>query len=254
MLLFVAFINTSFSQTNPSKIISPELKSVRDVFERRNFDKTLWNLHYLDDSDKYLPIKAENVIIDIDKYLSVPPIENTRAGEMKEFKLIKKYRNTLDSTLNSLKLFSRGQRGEFLYIKQGSNPIHFASFNDTALSLIISGAYIGIIYNTLKLTSRQRAAKVITTYILPSLTSFANNFKTNEVKYFGMTFLYGSKNFLEEGSLATKPEFVGFVASSFLIKRYASGIITEDELINASDIYICDRDMFENKKIKIVLE
>lgn len=229
--------------------------NIKDIIERRNFDKISWDLAASDD-EKYAAIKAGDVMTYINTYLSNIPIENKRTGEIKEFNLIKKYKNNFDSTFEDFKLLSTGERGNFVFTKENSNPIHFGLYNDTALSLLISGLCIDKVYNTLKLTSRQRATKVVMTYILPQLIVFLHKFKTKEIKYFSMTCVYGSKDFSDESANATKGEFVGFIASRNIIQKYVLHDITEDELINAADIYICDRDMgiSEIKKIKITLE
>ena len=258
-LLIVVFLQTItsnlFSQTAETKKYSPQLMNIQDVIEGKSFDKILWQIVASDD-DKYKPIKAEGVMTYINTYLSKNPTENKRTGEIKEFNLIKKYSKNFDSTFDDFRILPSGDRGNFVFTKEWSNPIHFGLYNDTALSLLISGLYIDKVYNAIKLTSRQRATKVVMTYILPQLIVFLHEFKTNEIKYFGMTCVYGCKDFGDESPNATKGEFVGFIAPKRLISKYVLHTITEDEFINAADIYISDRDMgiAEIKKIKIVLE
>jgi hypothetical protein len=245
-------LNNGFSQ---ERKISPQLMNIKDIFGFLAFDRNDWDLYGHYNDEKYTPIKAENVIDDIDKYISKPPTTDRHNGDIKEFNLIKKYRNNFDSAFNELKLLGIDQLGEFFYTQDISLPIHFGLYGDTALSIIISGAYIDNVYNTLKLTSKQRATKVITTYILPSLKAFSENFSTKDIKYFGMTCLYGSKDFSSDEALNTKGEYVAFIASSKLIQKYVAGDLTEDDLVDAADIYVSDRDMItEIKKIKIVIE
>ncbi|MEP6466162.1 MAG: hypothetical protein ABJB05_07635 [Parafilimonas sp.] len=249
---FLSVFLNSFSQ---ERKVSAELMNVKDVFEVANFDRTRWELYAKYHSTEDAPVKAENVIADIDKYLSKVPTTDGRNGEIKEYNLIKKYRDNLDSTFRGLQLLSRDQLGEFMYDIGVSLPVEFGLYGDTALSVIISGIFIDKIYNTLKLTSKQRATKVVTTYILPSFKALSENFTNKEIKYFGMTCVYGSKDFTDESTLATKSEFVAFIAPVSLIRKYVSGDLTEDELVEASDVYISDRDMVTDiKKIKIVIE
>jgi hypothetical protein len=257
IILSVLLALTVFGQQDntKSKTASPKLLNVKNVFSIANFDRTRWSLYTEYNDSKYAPTKAEDVMSDIDDYLLVTPTENKRQGEILEFELIKKYRTNIDTTFQGLKLFGSDNLGEFLYSKKIALPVHFGMLGDTALSFIISGVYIGNVYNTLKFTNRQRAKKVVTTYILPSLKAFSKSFSGKEVKYFGITCIYGSKNFADDGALATKPEFVAFIASAKSIRQFVSGDLTEDDLINSADIYVCDRDMVaEIKKIKIILE
>lgn len=235
------------------------------------FDKISWQVQ--DNKPEYSPVPSRLVMKDIDTYLLKWKPNNDSLGKElqsekiftlikkygkefqseKVFKLIKKYRNNFDSIFKDL---ANSNTDRFVYFQDVTLPIHFGLFNGTALSFLISGAVSDNIYNTLKLTSKQRAAKVITTYILPALKTVANNFHSKEIKYFGMSCAYGSKDFGDDDPNATKGEFVSFLAPCDLIRKYASSDITEDELVNAADIYISDRDMGiqEIKKIKIVLE
>lgn len=229
--------------------------NVKKILERTAFDKISWQIQNTE--KEYNPKPAILVINDIDNYLiKWKPNDDSLGIEFrpkKIFALIKKYRNKFDSIFID---FNNTNTNRFVYFHEVALPIYFGLFNDTALSLVISGVVSDNVYNTLKLTSKQRAAEVIATYILPALKTLANNFTNKEIKYFGMSCVYGSKDFGDDDPNATKGEFVSFLAPSRLIKKYASSDITEDELINAADIFISDRDMeiHEIKKIKIVIE
>lgn len=250
-ILFYLIPIICFSQ----RILSPELMNIKDVFNVNSFERTTWELYSNHNHKEYAPVRSGDVIKYIDKYLSKTLTKDGRNGEIKEFNLIKKYRSNLDSIFQRFGLLGSDQLGEFLFDKDISVPVQFGLYSDSALSLIISGAYIDNVYNTLKLTSKQRATKVLTTYILSSLKSYAKSFNDNEIKYFGMTCIYGSKDFSDESPLATKAEFLAFIAPVSLIRKYVSGDLTEDELVNTSDIYVCDRDMVTDiKKIKIIIE
>ena len=244
-----------FSQVENVKSANPNLMGVKDVIGIANFDRTTWSLYAQYKNVEYAPTKSEEVIKDIDTFLLKRPTFNERKGQMKEFDLINKYRNIIDTTFQGLGLLGGDQLGEFLYTKNLSLPVHFGLYGDTALSFIVSSTFIDNVYNTLKFTARQRAAKVVTTYILPSLKSFTRAYTGKEIKYFGMTCVYGSKDFSNNGALSTKAEFVAFIAPVNKIRQYVNGDITEDELIAIADIFVCDRDMVaEIKKIKIDLE
>jgi hypothetical protein len=249
--MLLAF-STFAQDTTKQEVISPELMNVKDAFIRaRLVDGTYWSLYAKHNEKKYSPTKAEDVMTDVDNYLEVTPSVNKSQGRIKEFELIKKYRNNIYTTFQGLKLLGTDQLGEFFY-EDSYLPTHFAMYGDTALSFIITGVFIDNVYNTLKLTARQRATKVLTTYILTSLTAFANSFHGTEIKYLGMACVYGSKDFSDDD---TKEEFVGFIAPVKLINKYIAGDLTEDDLVNGADVFIGDRDMSVGvKKIKITLE
>src|SRR5690606_36312941 len=123
-----------------------------------------------------------------------------------EFSLIKEYQNSVKNFFNELD-FINDITGSFLYNDKTELPIHFALFNDKSLTLIISSVYVKHTYNTLELSSKQRATKVLTTYILPSIKEFAKHFSDNKIEYFGITCTYGSKDFSSNSELDTEPEF-----------------------------------------------
>lgn len=256
-LLLLLTSNLLFGQndSNLVKLSIANLKNVKDIFTFANFDKTTWSLWTLYNQKKYAPNKAENIKEDIDKYLLKYMSKEKNQEQNINLFLIDKYKNNITAAFNELKILSSDQLGEFLYSKEATLPLQFGLTSDTSLSFIITGTYIDNVYNTLKFTSRQRASQVITSYIIPSIKKIAKSFNGEEIKYFGMTCVYGSRDFSESITLSTKPEFIAFLAPMKIINKYIAGDITEDSLIESSEIFVCDRDMIaEIKKIKIKLE
>lgn len=254
LLIVITFPLISFSQ-NKTTSKSTELTNMKSILERRCFDKISWQVQ--DAKPEYKPVYAMLVINDIDKYLL-----NWRPNDdsldiafrpKKIFSLIKKYRSSFEKTFLDLQ---SSEADKFLYFHRSSLPIYFGLFKDSALSLLFSGVVSDNVYNTLRLTAKERAAKVIATYILPALRIVAEDFNTKEIKYFGFSCVYGSKDFGNDEPNGTKAEFISFLAPSDLVRKYNSSDITESELVNAADIYISDRDMQlrEIKKIRIAIE
>ena len=255
--LLIALCTLTYGQQEiaKQKTFSPKLMNVKDIFIITGLDKGQWTLYAANKAREYAPKKAETIIAVIDTFLLKPPTENKSKGQINEFGLIKKYRNNIDNIFKELELISSDQYGSFFCSGFTNLPVHFAVYGDTALSLIVSGVFIDNIYNTLRMTERQRAAKVITTYILPNFKSFTKSFQGKEIKYFGMICVYGTKDFSDDGSFATKPETVAFISPVKFIRRYVAGDLTEEDMINFADIFISGREMgFEYKKIKITLE
>lgn len=228
---------------------------IKQILEKTCFDKISWQIQ--DTKPEYNPISAMFVINDISKYLlKWKPQDDSLDIEFRAkrvFTLVKKYQDTFEKTFLD---FQDSKADKFLYFQGTSLPVHFGLFNNTDLTLLISGVVSDDVYNTLKLTAKERVAKVITTYILPALKIVAENFTDQQIKYFGISCIYGSKDFGDDDPNGTKAESISFLAPSALIKKYNSSDITEDELVNTADIYISDRDMsfHEIKKIKIVIE
>ena len=142
----------------------------------------------------------------------------------------------------------------FLGVKNIEVPIKISNYNVTSKLFLIKGIASTDIYNTLRLTSRQRASKIITSRIIPSLKSL-KPILNKEFDYVGMGVVFGSKDFSDKSALALKEDYVFFIAPKSKIIDFNNNKITEDELIQSADVYISDREMsFDVKKVKIALE
>ena len=210
-------------------------------------DKTLWSLGIKYKTEKYLPIKSEDVKIFIDSFFVAP-----KSNECDKF-YIKKYKKEIDTLLTNIK-FLGDDYCTFLGVKSAELPIKISNYNSTSKLFLIKGIASTDIYNTLRLTSRQRASKIITTRIIPSLKSL-RPILNKEFDYIGLGVVFGSKDFSDKSTLALKEDYVFFIAPKSKIIDFNNNKITEDELIQSADVYISDREMsFDVKKVKIALE
>lgn len=210
-------------------------------------DKTLWSLGLKYKTEKYLPIKSENVKIFIDSFLVAD-----KSNECDKF-YIKKYKKEIDTLLTNLKFFG-DDYCTFLGVKSTELPIKISNYNSTSKLFLIKSIASTDIFNTLRLTSRQRASKIITTRIIPSLKSL-KPILNKEFDYVGMGVVFGSKDFSDKSTLALKQEYVFFIAPKSKIIDFNNNKITEDELIQSADVYISDGEMsYDIKKIKITIE
>jgi hypothetical protein len=210
-------------------------------------DKTTWSLGVNYKKEEYVPIKSENVKILIDSFIVSP-----KSNECDKF-YIKKYKKEIDTLFTNMKFLSDGYC-TFLGVKNTEVPIKISNYNVTSKLFLIKGIASTDIYNTLKLTSRQRASKIITSSIIPSLKSL-KPILNKEFDYVGLGVVFGSKDFSDKSALALKEEYVFFIAPKSKIIDFNNNKITEDELIQSADVYISDREMsYDVKKVKITLE
>jgi hypothetical protein len=245
-------IDNTFSQEKSDSLY---LMTVKNRLNYEQFSRTSWDLYRFNPADEnYFPKSTKYVVQDIDRFLSNPSKEDKVKGRINEFSLIKEYKSNLKSFFNELD-FINDISGSFLYNEKTELPIHFAVFNDKSITLIISSVYIKHTYNTLELSSKQRATKVITSYILPSLKEFAKHFSDTKIEYFVISCTYGSKDFSDDNTLNTKPEFLAFMVPAEPLKKYVDLEITEEALVNSAEIFLSDRDMVTGlKKIEITLD
>jgi hypothetical protein len=107
----------------------------------------------------------------------------------------------------------------------------------------------------LKTTNRQRATIILTGKAFPALKAMSDVFNIDEIKYFGVTIFYASKDFSDRYTLTPRTEFLSVIVPSDKCKLFGKGELSEDELLESADIYTKDRDMVTGiKKIKLTIQ
>lgn len=125
----------------------------------------------------------------------------------------------------------------FLY---AVTPYQFCSYNDTALVLYISALEDGEIYNLGKTTEKKVISKVLDQCLLPSLKAL-DDFKTDEVKYIGISVYYGCKDTRDGAPKEpVTPYCITMVARLEQLQQYTAGLITGKGLMANADIYLSD--------------
>ena len=145
-------------------------------------------------------------------------------------------------------------RPYFLY-GETSLPVRFASFKDKTV-LLISQIGVETVFNTLSLGTKERAARIISSNMIPELKRLYDTFKDTDLGYLGMVIAYGSKDFSEKSDvLNLKEEVVSLVVAKDTIQSFIQGEVTDNELVKNSSVFLSDRDMvFDVKKIEVELE
>lgn len=135
-------------------------------------------------------------------------------------------------------------------------PFRFAD-KDGKKCVILTDMASPTMYNTIRTTSRSRAAKVLTSCLIPNVSYLYEAFEKSDIAFLGLTIVFGSKDFsVKSDVMNLKPEMLAFVCPREKCKQFIEGIITESEFIDASDVYITDRDMssLDFKKVKLQIE
>jgi hypothetical protein len=188
----------------------------------------------------------EEVIANIDTWLSKEPQDTTPKCERMELRYVAQYH---DSLARFLRVLDR----EFL-CPENCLPVRFAQ-RDGGVTLVVLGVSSENNYNILRTTARSRAAKEIQSTVLSLLGRFKRFFSGGDIKYFAVQVIYGSENFSDENHISQKAEAVTLVVSAVKYLEFAAYKITEEQLIRASDIYLSDRDDLGGiKKVEITLE
>lgn len=233
-------------ETNaPKQIKLPVFNDIIDITSMMG--KTNWSLGVHFQKAEYAPVKPAVVINDINEF-----VNNGKSGHELEKLLLKKYKGSIDSTFGNMSLIG-SSLGSFVYLRNSEIPIRFCSYKEVSKLCFITGIALDNVYNTLRLTSRQRARKVLTESLLPSLKNF-KPMLNKEFDYIGLGAIYGCKDFSDDYA-STREEYLAIVVSCKKVKDYIAGNITEDELVESADIISVDSEMVTGtKRIKITLE
>lgn len=163
--------------------------------------------------------------------------------------LLAKYRPNLTHFLEELDYAPGDDRG--LYYDDF--PFVLYSVNKQP-ALIFSWISSDSVYNTLRLSARERAAKEFHASIVPVLIEMSQQLSDTSFGYYGASVVYGSKDFTEEDSTA-KADALMVVASSEDCRKTAKAEITEQELADRSQIYLMERQGGGNiLRVKIQVE
>ena len=248
LILFFGFcILTSFAQ---SKINLDPLMEDYILAELSAHNKTNWSLYFKGNHKEDRPITTNEINLKLNAYLKDEPKINGRRGEIKEFQLVKKYRYLIDSMFNHVISFGGGT--EPLYFIYDS-PVRFGLHKDGKLTMMVNSGAISDTYKTINFTHRQRAAKVVSTYLFNILSKYTETINYDEIQYLGLSIVYGSSD--PSTFFNIEPEIICLICELKKLKQFVNKELTEDELLNYCDVYAGSRDMnMSVKKIKLTLE
>lgn len=166
-----------------------------------------------------------------------------------EGNLIIKYRNQIRQLLNALDAMSG--RTPFYFESAAVKSLHYKDGNCIIINLALD-----IVYNTIRTTSNSRFAEVLRACIIPHLSHFSKEFKSEEIINFGIIITYGSRNILgKTGYPELKAESGCIIINKNDCRKFTDGEITENELLANSSVYLSDRDMIGGiKKVDIKID
>ena len=111
------------------------------------------------------------------------------------------------------------------------------------------------VFNTLRLSARERASEAFRQRLLPAIRALAGIEHTTAT-HFGVATIYGAKDFSDKMPelIATRPEMLATVYPVALGKQLESATLAEEEFVDKAEIYLADRESFGKvSKIKLTL-
>jgi hypothetical protein len=132
------------------------------------------------------------------------------------------------------------------------SPVRAIKKSDGA-GIIFTGITSKTVYNSFKLSARERASRTISDIILPCIKKLKKLLADSNIRYIGIA-VYSPTRDLTDKNSDDVAELVSVVASSKDCVAYLSSNLTEDEFLDHSDIFNADKDLYDDvRKIKLTL-
>jgi len=249
LILPILFPILIFSQ---SHIKSPTLRPISELIKYGTIDKTVWELVYIYEKEDEVPLHPDSAQRILSDWLSRKDSlskDDSILYSKEEVKLIKNNSNDIVNIMKSMN-FIGGNLCLFT-VMNSDLPVRFANKNGQK-ALLVHGIATDDILNTFKLGYKERVSKIINKYCLSALSNIQNANPKIPVKYYGVSVVYGSKDFSsDEEALNLKSEIVYMISPVEMCKKYSAAEITDVEFIKGSEIYGEERGEVGIKKIDI---
>lgn len=233
----------SISRTKPTVAKQEVAKPlpVLEILQDAPSSQTLWDLaSSSEQKDQYKPKTGDEAAEDIEKYTQEKLGTKSLPELIAEQRLMEKYRSELEALLKASSV-------PLLY---NELPVRFAS-RDGELTLLLTTVASDNVYNTLRLETKERAAKEIQDTVLPELKQF-RIVRSPAIKNFGVIVVYGTRDFSDSDS-SPRPETVALIASAANCQKLEEAEITEEDFVASSDIYIVGQTLAV-RKVKLSLD
>lgn len=257
LLVFLIGISTEAQQRKNQTVPKHATPKLDDMIEVVTIEaatgRLRWQLFSLKSAEQ--PIRsAKDVAADVRAW-SPDKDKSSETRKPAEIALIEKYKNQIASLTDSLDF--TGQQLQLFLTEKGGVPVRFFS-KGSAIGILVTDIASTGVFNTLRVATKERAARVVGTFILPELSSLVRDLGIPGVQYVGMLVLYGSKDFSiqDYDPFNERAECVAFIVSVERAKAFLSKKITDDDLLASADIFLGDRDSSaaEIKRVNIKLQ
>jgi hypothetical protein len=142
---------------------------------------------------------------------------------------------------------------EIKFLGSETPPIEVAN-KDGQLCLIITDFACTKVYNTLRLTEKQRAAKILISYILPIWSKVDEALYDSKIPFYCVCYFYGSRDFSDESFLPRgSEEILAMIVSRENVHEFANGKISQEKLIHLSELYIGSKGV-KPRRVEIMID
>lgn len=211
-------------------VYAQQMNNMRTAVQQNVIENCLqWASAYLAKTDTTAKLSLAEY-----KRLIIDSINNKEGLE-------KRYKENIKSIIEDAQLLPYNL-GDFF--RPAPVNLFFSDSSGKEIFFFIDGATDGRLYDASQSSTTKRAAKVVSTYILPAIISIGKLIEMPGVDYMGYSFTYASYNKKYEGS-NLRAEYLCMFVPIVKVKEYLASEITEADLYRASRFFIKDRDMLE---------
>lgn len=251
-LIFVFFICFNFSSLliADEKEFVDELSS-NDITIITMLSKTSWSLRLRYKDPKYPPFETNDVIkvIQNKDYIpsAVASIPHFGLTDEKIKHLWNLNKDAIIDYINSMTLLGGDL---FYYLNEPERTLQFIRY-DGKIYLLIDGFGIGVILNTLRLDSKERAKEILNRYAIDALMRLGEeSFK--EIDGVIIVLTYGSKDFSKSDTyLNLRGESLLITASFGQVELFRRGEIDDIQFIKSLKIFLSDRNDSNARRINL---
>lgn len=205
-------------------------------------EKTLWVLAFEYKNNEYMPKSP--------KWVEEALLDKEYAGKLD--KNIAPYKTELGTAMNWLK--SLGGDTPYFMLKDADAPFRMVNFNGKK-AMVMHSLGVSTVYNSFKLSTKERAANVFAKNIIPAVKTFSRAMKDTKIDTYGIFITYGSKDFVNEKEDVAKGEVVGIIASRDACRQLYNAEISDQEFADKVAVLISDRDdEFSFARVKLTLK
>lgn len=174
------------------------------------------------------------------------------AMDTKEDKKLTPYVETLHNLL--LALDTLGKDKAYFLVEKDEIPFSIINYNGKK-SIMIYSLGVPSVYNTFKLTAKERASKVILSNIIPALKNIDKILNKSDFKYYMLFLTFGSKDFTKSDDQDNlKAETIQMIIAKSECRKFVDNQLTDQELVDKSIILLSDRDNDDFMRIKVNLQ
>lgn len=205
----------------------------------------LYTLGHTYSDPRFFPKKSSEAVAIVRKEVALPPARASR----EEVTIITRWQSWIDSLLYAFPTITPSIDTAYI-CDDFLTPARLAR-KDSALCFILTGLASNAVYDSYSHTARERAQSVLQSLVLPAMKAIGT-FPDTSVGYVGMAVYYLTS---ASDTVPDVPEMVMIVSPRAECLKFSHEEITEDELLDRSDIFLADIDSPSDvRKVKLELQ